>query len=186
MKELSEGDCLFIKIAYNADREADPYSEDSKVPLCKLLSDNPARDYNIKAGSKGQLILCDWFGNEQFRLGVKTKASVLKSMIGKISDKVEKEEKSLRKNLDKAKTAMKKEDRKAAIKELLKNFKGGIVGISAQAESIELYHEIMDGARNEMEELAAAGDKDGLKKLASEMKKSDVEGEIKDLIKEVS
>ncbi|MDC1141959.1 hypothetical protein OAU50_02610 [Planctomycetota bacterium] len=186
LKALSDKECLFVKIAYNADREADPYADESSVPVCKLLSDNPAREYNIKAGSKGQLVLCDWFGNEQFRIGTTTKAEAIKSMIGKIGDRVEKEEKDLRKNLDKAKASMEKEDRKNAIKSLLKNFKDGIVGLKAQQESIELYHEIMDAARDEMQDFVEKGDTAGLKKLATEMKKSDVETEIKDAIKGIS
>lgn len=107
-------------------------------------------------------------------------------MIGKISDKVEKEEKSLRRNLDKARIALEKDSRKNAIKSLLKNFKEGQVGLDAQEESVTLYHEIMDAAREELETLNADGDKDGLKALAADMKKTDLEGEIKDAIKGIS
>lgn len=186
IKELSQNECVFIKVAYDPDREADPFADESAVPVSKLLGDNPAREYKVKADGKGIMILCDWFGNEQYRLSIKTKAPMLKGMISKIEDRVEKEEKSLRKNLDKAKVSMEKEDRKNAIKALLKNFKDGVVGLDAQDESIELYHEIMDAARDEMAELVADGDTAGLKKLASEMKKTDVEAEIKDAVKGVS
>ena len=69
---------------------------------------------------------------------------------------------------------------------LLKNFKDGQVGLEAQEESITLYHEIMDAAREELASLISDGDTDGLKKLAADMKKTDLEGEIKSAIKGIS
>ncbi|MDC1141971.1 hypothetical protein OAU50_02680 [Planctomycetota bacterium] len=186
LRELSENEAIFIKFDYNGDREDDPFAEESVVPTSPLLSDNPARDYGVPTGSAGTILVCDWYGNKYFQLKSKSKASAILAMVGKVSDKVEKEEKSLRKNLEKAQASMEKDDRKNAIKSLLKNFKDGQVGLDAQQETITLYHEIMDAAREELSELATSGDVDALKKLAGDMKKTDLEGDIKSAIKGIS
>ncbi|MCF6228994.1 MAG: hypothetical protein L3J82_10150, partial [Planctomycetes bacterium] len=151
-----------------------------------LLSDTPARAYGVPAAGNGTILVCDWHGNKYFQLKSNAKADAIKAMLGKVQKKVEKEESSLRKTLDKAQAAMDKDDRKNAIKSLLKNFKDGQVGLEAQEESITLYHEIMDAAREELASLTSAGDTEGLKKLAADMKKTDLAGEIKSAIKGIS
>lgn len=170
-------DAMFMKIPYTADREVSPWAEESVVPTSKLLSDNPARDYDVAVG-KPAVLICDWYGNECFRTDVKINADKLSAMIGKVKDQVEDSNDKLQKNLDKAQKYVDSSDRKNAVKYLLKNFKEGLVGLSAQEDSIRLYHQVMDDARAELAKLAEAKDAEGLKALAKELKKTEVEKDI--------
>ncbi|MCA8915812.1 MAG: hypothetical protein KDB90_10415 [Planctomycetes bacterium] len=185
LAELSKADALFIKMTYTADREASPWAEGSVVPTSKLLSDNPARDYNVAVG-RATVLVCDWFGNECYRTDVKIKAEKLSTMIGKVKDQVEDANDKLQKNLDKAQQFVDSADRKNAMKYLLKNFKEGLVGLGAQEDSIRLYHEVMDDARAEVAKLAAAKDSEALKALAKEFKKTDVEKDIDEALSKLS
>jgi hypothetical protein len=175
--ELSKIDAMFMKIAYNADREVSPWAEESVVPTSKLLSDNPSREYDVKVG-KATVIVCDWFGNEYFRTDNNVKADKLKAMIERVADEVEDANKKLQKNLDKANGYVEKEDQKNAVKYLVKNFDEGVVGLDAQEASIRLYHEIMDSIRSQKDELVKKGDVDGLKELSKIVKKTELEKEI--------
>lgn len=182
--ELSHSNAMFVKIAYNADREASPYAEESIIPTSKLLSDNPSRDYKIAVG-KAAVLVCDWFGNEYFRTDNRVKADKLKTMIGGVAKLVEDQNKKLQKNLDKATAANEKANTKEALKNLTKNFDEGVVGLEAQEGSIRLYHEIMDSLREQKDALAAKRDVDGLKELAKLAKKTEAEKEIEAAIKEI-
>jgi hypothetical protein len=175
--ELSKADAVFVKVTYTEDREASPYASDSAVPTSKLLSDNPAREYNAPVG-KACVVVCDWFGNEFYRTEPTVKADKLSTMIGDVKAKVEDMNNKLQKNLDKAKSYVDAADRKNALKMLLKNFNEGVVGISAQEDSIRLYHEVMDSVRAEIAQLAEKGDAEGLKSLAKEVKKTDAEKDV--------
>lgn len=170
---------MFIKIPFTEDREVSPWAENSVIPTSKLLSDNPSREYKVEAG-KATLIVCDWFGNEYFRSDNRIKADKLKAMLVKIADLAEDANKKLQKNLDKATQAREKADDKDALKNLLKNFDEGVVGLEAQEGSIRLYHEIMDGIRAQKDALVEKGDMEGLKELAKLVKKTELEKEIDD------
>lgn len=170
-----------MRIAYNENRDKAPASE-SPIPVSKLLSDNPARDYNVAVG-KPLFVVADWFGNSYFRSDKKPSAAELKQMIDKIPGKVEDANKKLAKTYDAANTAWTKSDRSNALKSLLKNFKEDMVGLEAQENSIRLYHEIMDATRTKMNELHEKGDVDGLKGLAKEVKGTDVAKEVDAAIK---
>lgn len=184
LAELSKTDAMFVKVPYTADREKSPWAETSVVPTSKLLSDNPAREYNVAVG-KAAVVVCDWFGNEYFRTDEKVKADKLKLMIAKVSDQVEDANKKLQKNLEKAQQAMEKQDSKNAIKALLKNFDEGVVGLDAQEASVRLYHEIMDDIREQKDVLVEKGDVEGLKELAKLVKKTDLEKEVDEAISSV-
>jgi hypothetical protein len=175
--ELSKTDGMFVKIPYTDDREVDPWAEKSVIPTSKLLSSNPSREYNVPVG-KATIVVCDWYGNEYFRTDTKTKADKLKEMITKVAKLAEDSNKKLQKNLDKASEANGKGKTKDAIKSLLNNFEDGIVGLEAQEGSIRLYHEIMDGIRAKKDELLEKGDMEGLKNLAKDVKKTELEKEI--------
>jgi hypothetical protein len=175
--ELSKTDAMFIKIPYTDNREVDPWAETSVVPTSKLLSSNPSLAYNVPVG-KATVVVCDWFGNEYLRTDTKVRADKLKEMIGKVAGLAEDANKKLQKNLDKAQAAKDKEKTKDAIKSLLSNFEDGYVGLEAQEGSIRLYHEIMDGIRAKKDELVEKGDLEGLKALAKDVKKTEVEKEI--------
>lgn len=180
--ELSKTSALFIKIPYSADREKSPWATESAVPVSKLLSDNPAREYEVKVG-QSTILVTDSYGNEHNRMTAAPNHKSLQAMIDKVKEKSEKDNSKLQKSYDKAKAAHEKGDRKGALSEINKNFKTGLVGLAAQEETVRLYHTIMDEARAQMKELADKKDVDGLKNLAKEMRKTDVEKEINEAIK---
>lgn len=182
---LSKGKAVFMKMQDSGDRESSPWVTESPVPTSKLQSDNPARDYDVDFG-KGVVIVCDWHGNEHYRTDRKVRADKLEAMLAEIKEKVEDVNEKLQKNLEKANDYVADNDRKSAVKYLLKNFKEGVVGVDAQEASIRLYHEILDNARSEMNKLIEKGDKDGLKDLAKELKKTDVEKEIDEALEKLS
>lgn len=174
---LSQNNAVFIKVPFTTDREKSPWLEETVVPTSRLLSDNPSRDYKVAVG-KATVIVTDAWGNEYYRTTSIPTVTQLRGWLVKVSDRVEKENAKLQKNLEKAQAAVEGSDRKAAIKCLLSNFSGGMVGLEAQEASIRLYHEIMDATRNEVSELKAAGNKAALQSLAKDFKKTDVQKDI--------
>lgn len=174
---LSKNGAVFIRVPYNADRERAPWDVASVVPVSKLLSDNPSREYGIKVGRETVLVTDSW-GNDFYRFEKSPSAEELRSAVKKVADKSEAANKKLQKNLDAAKAAWDNKDRANALKAVLKNFKEGVVGVEAQQSSISLYHEIMDSARASIQDLAGKGDKEGLKNLAKELKGTDAAREI--------
>lgn len=182
LANFSKSSALFVKVPYTADREKSPWAEASVVPTSPLLSDNPSRDYGVKVGV-ATVIVADWFGNEYFRTDNKATIDSLRGMVRKVADKMDAENKKLQKNLDKAVQANEKADRKTALKHLLANFKDGKVGLEAQEASIRLYHEIMDAARAEIDAMVSAGNKDGLKGMAKDLKGTDAEKAAQEALK---
>lgn len=139
-------------------------------------------EYGVAVG-KAELLVCDWFGNKFFAPGTKVKADALKAMIGKVKDEAEKADKKLAKDLEKARQQVEKKDEKGAVKTLLKNFKTGYFGLPAQAESVKLYHEIMDAGRERIKSLQEKGDTEGLKGIAKDYKGTDLEKEANEALK---
>jgi hypothetical protein len=182
LAEISKTDAVFVKIPYTDDREASPWAEDSVVPASKILSDNPSREYKVAVG-KLTVVIADSYGNEYTRVTKNPKATELKGYLKKVKEDTDKKVEKLQKNLDKANEALANSDRKGALKLLLKNFGEGVVGLAPQEESIRAYHDILDKARTEMNELAEKKDAAGLKTLAKDFAKTDLEKEIDEAIK---
>ena len=184
--ELASTIALFVKIAHTDNREKSPWAEESVVPTSKLLSDNPSRDYKIAIG-KPTVVVCDWHGNEFFRTDNKVKAPALKGMVEKVAKQVESTDKKLQRHVDKAKQDLEKENNEAnAIKNLLRAFSEGFVGLDSVVEGARLYHEIMDSLRTRKDELLEEGDANGLRELAKAVKKTDLEKEVDQAIKDVA
>ncbi|MBK9973208.1 MAG: hypothetical protein IPP14_00265 [Planctomycetes bacterium] len=181
---LARENAVFLRIPYNENRDKAP-DTDSPVPVSKLLSDNPARDYKVAVG-KPLFVVADWHGNEYFRSDRKPSAAELKTMIDKVPSKVEDTNKKLQKNLDAAKAALDKTGRAAALKIIVgKNFKEDVVGLDAQESTIRLYYEILDAARTKIAELQEKGDVDGLKGMTKEMKGTEVAKEADEATKKM-
>lgn len=181
---LSQSSALFIKIPYTADRVKSPWVGESVIPVSKLLGDNPSRDYNVP--TKGAtVIVCDWHGNDYFRTTGDAKADALKKLIDQVSKKADEANKKLERTYAKAEEAHGKSDAKGALKHLLSNFKGGVVGLPAQESSVRLYHQIMDGVRKQAEEMRDNGDETGLKGLAKDYKGTDASKDIDEALKNV-
>lgn len=179
LPEMAGSDALFVKVPFTSFRDKAPGAEESVVPVSKLTSDNPSREYKVSVG-KVTIIIADCYGNEYQRLSKAPTADQLKGYLNKVSTQSEKMEDKLRKNLDKAKELATAGNNKEAVKNLLKNFKEGVVGLDAQNESITLYHELMDKVREQMKPMVEKSDKEGLKTLAKDYVGTDVEREIKD------
>lgn len=163
IQELSQKSAQFVKIPYNADREAAPNASDSVVPVSKLLSENPSRDYNVK--TYPTFIVADSFGNELFRIsGKKPLAKELADQFGLVQKKMEDNAKKLSKNLDAAKKAWETKDYSKSLRPILANFKDELVGYDAQNDSIRLYHEMLESARNDLGSLSD-GSAESVKKL---------------------
>ena len=178
IQELSQKSAQFVKIPYNADREAAPAS-DSVVPVSKILSDNPSRDYDVK--SYPTFIVADSFGNELYRIsGKKPSAKELGEQFGLVSKKMDDNAKKLSKNLDAAKKAWEAKDYSKSLRPLLANFKDELVGYDAQNDSIRLYHEMLDNARSEIGGLndGSAESVKKLKTMKSTFKGTELEKEI--------
>lgn len=182
--ELSKSDAMFVKFAHRAERDDDPWAAgESKVPVNKLLSDNPHREYDIPVG-KNAVVICDWHGNEFYRTDNRVRHDKLKSMVERVSKDVEKATDKLQKNLDRAKAALEKEDTRRTLSYILKNFKEGLVGLEPIEESIRMYHEILDDLRVQKDEMVEKGDTDGLKEIAKIVRKTDMEDEVKEAMDE--
>lgn len=180
---LARDNAVFLRIPYNENRDKAP-DTDSPVPVSKLLSENPARDYKVQVG-KPLFVVADWYGNEFFRSDRKPSAAELKTMIDKVPGKVDDTNKKLQKNYDAAKAALDKTGRTAALKIIFKNFKEDVVGLEAQENTIRLYYEILDGARTKIAELQEKGDIEGLKGLSKDMKGTEVAKEADEATKKM-
>ncbi len=184
MAELSKTSAIFIKVPHSAERTPAPDASASPVPVNRLLSDNPARDFNVPVGKTAVLIL-DWYGNEHNRVSTSVKVAVLARHVELVSKRVDDLNGKLEKTLEKAKAAHEQADRKEALKQIMRNFKEGFVGMAAQEETIRLYRAIMDEARAEMEKLAERKDADALRSLAKELKRTDLEQDISNTIRDI-
>lgn len=159
-----EGKAQFVTVAYNSDREPSPAAEESLVPTCKLLSDNPSRDYGIKVYPS--FIVADSYGNTILLLnGKKPAAKDLESAFEKVGAKMEDNSKKLQKRLDSAKKSWEAKDSIKAMNEIRGNFKDGLVGYDAQNETIRVYHEVIEAARAQVDSLKADGSAEAMKSL---------------------
>ena len=159
-----EGKAQFVTVPYNSDREPSPGAEDSLVPTCKLLSDNPSRDYGIKVYPS--FIIADSYGNAILTLsGKKPGAKDLEAAFDKVGAKMEDNTKKLQKRLDNAKKAWEAKDSSKTMSEIRGNFKDGLVGYDAQNETIRVYHEVIEAARAQVDSLKADGSAEAMKSL---------------------
>jgi hypothetical protein len=183
MQELSRSSAVFVRIPHTTDREKSPWSVESTVPVNKLLSDNPSRDYGVPVG-RLTLLLCDWYGNNLgFQLSANVRAPELERMIGQVESRVKDNEVRLQRTLDRALAAHEKGDRRAAMRGVLGNFRDGFVGYAAQENTVRLYHEIMDSVRAEASALAAEGNTSALRALAREFRRTDAEKDIQEALR---
>lgn len=185
MADLSRNAAVFIRVPFTSDREKSPWAVDSVVPVNKLLSDNPSREFNIPVG-RATVVICDWYGNEHDRQGSNIRANVLERILTTVEAKVESTNARMQKTLERAKDAVEKNDRRNALRHVMRNFNDGLVGMPAAEETRTLYHSIMDQARTEIEQLVEKGDAEGLKSMARDLRRTDVEKEISEAISKLS
>lgn len=180
-----EGSAQFVAIPYNSDREPSPATEESLVPTSKLLSDNPSRDYGIKAYPA--FIVADSFGNVILSLsGKKPTAKELDTAFSKVSAKMEDNSKKLQRRLDTARKAWEAKDATKAMSEVRGNFKDGLVGYDAQNETVRIYHEIVEAARAQVDTLKGDTSADAvktLKAMKNTFKNTEIEKSIDEALK---
>lgn len=180
IKALVNEKAVFVKVPYSSDREKAP-SSDSPVPICKLSSDNPSRDYGVKAYPT--FVVADKYGNEFFRVeSKKPTGKELETFCESVAKKVEDTTKKLQKSLDAANKSWSSKDRKAALSATLKTFKEGYFGYDQVEGFKRLYGELLEDARAEISRLAEAGDVKALKTLKSQLKGTEAEKEVDEAI----
>jgi hypothetical protein len=182
---ISRNSAIFVRFPYSADREKSPWAVETVVPTNKMLSDNPAREYNVPVG-RATVILCDWYGNQIATLPTNVNARTLEGRLASVKTAVEQANRRLESQLSRARTAMEDGNRSSALVALMRNLRTGQVGYEAQEASIRLYNEIMDGVRAEMKRLVDDKDAAGLRKLQSEVRRTDVEGEIREALRNLN
>lgn len=174
-----ESRAIFVKIPWRADKLEE---STSPVPTSKLLSANPSAAYNVK-GDKPCMLVCDWFGNEYFRVEGEVSVDELTKFLLKVNEEIKDNIEKLQKNFDKAKASRDGGDRKNAIKSILKNFKMDVVGFDPQLATIKVYNEIIEEGRTEAKEKHARNDLEGLKAMQKEFKDTELEPEIAEMLK---
>lgn len=174
-----ESRAIFVKIPWRADKLEESASP---VPTSKLLSANPSAAYDVK-GDKPCMLVCDWFGNEYYRVEGEVTVDALTKFLLKVNAEIKSNADKLQKNYDKAKASRDDGDRKNAIKTILKNFKLGVVGFEPQVKTIELYNQIIEEGRTEAKDKHARNDLEGLKAMQKEFKDTELEPEIAEMLK---
>jgi hypothetical protein len=185
MAELSRNKAVFIRMPFTSDREESAWAVEGVVPVNKLLSDNPARDFNVPVG-RSTVVICDWYGNEHDRQASSVRAAALERILGLVETRVDSANARLQKTLERAQEAHEKQDRRTALRHILRNFNDGMVGMPAAEGTARLYRTIMDETRAEIEQLAADGDREALRTLARDLRRTDVEKEINEAISKLS
>lgn len=182
LAKLSDGNVTFVMIEHNSDRTPS-FDDGSPVPTSKLLSPNPSRDYDIQ--HYPSFIVCDWFGNEYVRHTKVPSAKSLMADVEKVADSMAGMNEKLAGNLEDATKALEGKDVKKFLKAVNKNFKYGVVGLSAQEDTIKLYRKLMDDTRADVESLLSNRPEDAekrLKDLSKDFRDTEIEEEIKDAL----
>jgi hypothetical protein len=177
LAELSRTSAMFIKVPYNADRTKSPWAKESAVPINKLLSENPSREYNIPVG-RATVLICDWYGNEYNRVGTNVRAPQLSQMLEQVKTRVERTNDNLQRTLERATKAHEEGNRRVALRHVMSNLSQGHVGLPAQEATVHLYHKILDDARDEIKVMVEEGNQQGLRELAREFRGTDLKDEI--------
>lgn len=166
--KLSKEKAVFILIEYNNDRTPSLETE-CPIPTSKLADPNPSREYNITATPTW--LVCDHFGNEYTRFTKVPDGKQLSTKVEELKDAMLLVNNRLQKNLDEAKKALDGKDTAGFLKAAMKNFKEGVVGLSAQEDTIRAYRTAIDSARKDVDSILAEKPKDAEKRL-KEMQKT--------------
>jgi hypothetical protein len=184
MQELSRTRAVFVRIPFTSERELPPWAEAAcMLPVAKLLSDNPSREYDIPVG-RSTVIVADWHGNEHFRQTSNVQVRALEGFLDRVPSAVDQADRRLQRMFDRAESSWdNNSDRSSTLRSLKRVFDSGMVGLDSVVKSTELYHKIMDAAEDEIEELKGAGDISGLRALTRELRGTRVEKVLQDAIR---
>ncbi|MBE7491923.1 MAG: hypothetical protein HS108_09255 [Planctomycetes bacterium] len=160
--KLSKEKAFFVIIEYNNDRTPS-LDTGCPVPTSKLAGPNPSRDYNIT--TTPAWLVCDHHGNEYTRFTRVPDGKQLSTKIEEVKDAMDAVNKRLQKTLDEGKKALDAKDTAGFLKAALKNFKEGVVGLSAQEETIQAYRKLIDSSREEVDTILKEKPKDAEKRL---------------------
>jgi hypothetical protein len=182
--DLSRESAIFIKILDNGYRDRPAWEVESVVPVSKLLSANPARDYAVPSG-RTTLVLCDWFGNEHLRYAQNTRPSTLSAGIDAVESNVAIMDRRLESSYKQAERAYKEENTSTAVRSLLRVFNFGIIGVENFNKSVKLYHKICDDARLEIAKYIENEDMSSLRSLQRTFRNTDIEEEAGEAINQL-
>jgi hypothetical protein len=177
-----DGEAMFLIVEHNPDRTPS-MDTGSPIPTSKLASPNPGRDYNVSRYPT--VLVCDWHGNISREFNRLPTVRDLTREIERVSENMERLEQRLQSNLDRAKEALERDDVRNFLRSVMNNFREGVVGLSAQEESIKLYRELMDKTRDEISDILADRPEDGLSRLRNmsrDFRETELRREIEDAI----
>jgi len=186
MRELSNTRAVFVRIPFTNERDLPPWAETGcMLPVAKLLSDNPSREFNIPVG-RSTVIVADWHGNEHFRQASNIQIRALEGLLDRVAPAVDAMDRRLQRNFERAESSWDSADRAGALRNLTRVFREGMVGLDSVVKSTELYHKIMDAAEDEIAALKEAGDSAALRGLSRELRGTRVEKLVQDAIRAVN
>jgi len=180
--KLSKESAVFILIEYNNDRTPS-LDTGCPIPSSKLASANPSRDYGIT--NTPSWLVCDYHGNDYTRFTRAPDAKQLATKIEEVTATMDLVNKRLQKNFDEAKKSLDAKDTAGFLKHAMKNFKEGVVGLSAQEETIRAYNKTIDDARDEVDDILSEKPKDAekrLKEMQKTFKGTELAKDIKDAL----
>ncbi|MCB9932832.1 MAG: hypothetical protein H6841_05340 [Planctomycetes bacterium] len=170
MRELAAESALFVLIVKGA---VERKTESNRIvpPECKFLSANPADAYNIGEGEC--VVICDWFGNEFYRMRPDVKHDKLKLMIGKVPELVQSQEEKLQKKLRKGQECLRVGDFSGCLKSISRVYGAGVWGYEATLAAERLYSKLKFTVRKQVRQLRDAADVATLERLLSTFEKTE-------------
>jgi hypothetical protein len=175
--ELSRAKALFIKVVDRGDRTRPSWEAESTVPTPKILSANPARDYDVPVG-RTTILVCDWFGNEYSRLAGNSRANVIERSVDGIQRQVEADVRRLERQVERVEQSIERDDVGGAVRALLRIFGEGKAGLKPIEDAARLYHKLCDDARVTLEKLVDEGDEAGIRELERTFRNTDFANEV--------
>lgn len=170
MRELAAESALFVLIV-KCSVESKTESSGIVPPECKFLSTNPACAYNI--GEDECVVICDWFGNEFYRMRPDVKHDKLKLMIGKVPELVQSQEEKLQKKLRKGQESLRVSDLGDCLKAVSRVYREGLWGYEATLAAERLHRKLKFTVRKQVRRLRDAVDVASLQRLLDTFEKTD-------------
>lgn len=179
---LSLEHAVFIKLPLD-NQTSDDSKSPGLVPISRIRSATPCEAYSVDP-DRPCVLVCDWHGNEHFRNTGLFRAATLKDQITETPKRVDLLNARLQGRLDQAQAHLDAEakDEPAAMKQLIRALREGLVGLPAAVAVAEKYTELLGDLRGRLQALSEAEDLAGLKALSRITKATDLETEVAEAI----
>jgi hypothetical protein len=182
---LSVEHAVFIKLPL--DSETGESEAAGLVPTSRIRCKTPCEAYGINP-DRPCVLVCDWHGNEIFRNTGMFRAATLKDQLTEVPKRMDVFNTRLQRRLAQAQTHLDTDpkDEAAAMKQLVRALRDGLVGLPAAVAAAAKYTEMLSELRGRLEALSKADDLEGLKALARITKATDLEAEVAEAIKRLT